>query len=248
MIALDFPQKSMEWILNRLWRLTASKATSCITSTGKLSKSVACLDAIDKMHAGLELNHYLSEDDNKEAKEAVSQMDDYELQNFLCDFTGDKFKGNAHTLRGNTFEHVAMAELSDVVGEQFYESGMVIMGDEKKTPISCSPDGQALKGGKPYKYGEVKCPSLAVYNGYATTGKLPSKYKLQVHFSMAVCEVDEWHFGAKFVNPLITKPLIYIPVKRDSYTDQVEQSLKEFHVLYEQRWKDVGEKIINLYR
>ena len=41
MIILDMPQGSIDWIIARLWRLTASKLDPVITSTGKLSNSIA---------------------------------------------------------------------------------------------------------------------------------------------------------------------------------------------------------------
>lgn len=240
MIALNYPQGSIEWILARLWRLTASAAKSNITAKGDLSKSQASLKAIDKLIAGIDVAHII-----REIPE-VNEMDDYELQNFLADFTGDKFKGSVHTLRGNTYEHIVMAELSEAVGEQFQPIGMCVMGDNENNIISCSPDGYTQAGGKMKAGGEVKCPALATYNGYIVEKVLPPDYELQVNFSMAVCDVDVWHFGAKFVNKHIQKPLLHIPVRRSAYTDKVQDSLIRFKELYRERYEAVHAGIDSL--
>jgi hypothetical protein len=51
---------------------------------------------------------------------------------------------------------------------------------------------------------------------------------------MAICEVDEWHFAAYFKG----KPLFYVHVERDIFTDTLDHSLYEFREMYEERfWK-----------
>jgi hypothetical protein len=89
-------------------------------------------------------------------------------------------------------------------------------------------DGNLVSGA------EVKCPTLATFYGYLADGGLPDEYKLQVHSAMAICELNEWHFAAYFK----CKPLFYVYVERDDFTDTLEHSLYQFREMYEERfWK-----------
>jgi hypothetical protein len=100
--------------------------------------------------------------------------------------------------------------------------------------VSCSPDGLIYHDGILVAGAEVKCPTLATYYGYLADGGLPDEYKLQVHSAMAICEVDQWHFAAYFKG----KPLFYVHVKRDDFTDTLDHSLYQFRQIYEERfWK-----------
>ena len=137
------PQGSIDWIIARLWRLTASKLDPVITSTGKLSNSIAATKAIDKLIAGLEAANVFQANPG-----IADNMNDRELQLFLANYTGEKFSGNAHTERGHDCEPDAIAALSQILGTQIESVGMCVIGDDMSGVVSCSPDGLIYDGGK----------------------------------------------------------------------------------------------------
>lgn len=238
MIIIDAPQGSTEWMESRFWRLTASQMSKSITSTGKLSKSEAAMSAIDKLIAGLDLANTL-----RQNPELISEMDDYHLQKFISQYTGEKFTGNKFTQRGNELEPDAIDALSKRIGMPITEVGMCIMGDNPNGVVSCSPDGLVYNDeGKLISGVEVKSPSLCTFFGYVHAGLLPDEYKLQVHSSMAICEVDHWHFAAFFPG----KPLFYVRVERDQFTEALHDSLVEFRGIYQNRYQEVMTAINNL--
>lgn len=237
MIALNYPQGSIEWITARLWRLTASRMSSVITSTGKLSKSEAAMGAIDKLIAGIALANEMT----ARAKE-IDALDDWHLADFMANFTGDSFKGNRHTRRGEDREPDALAALAEKIGHEITDVGMCVMGDSKDGVVSCSPDGLIYQSRRLIAGAEVKSPCLAVFYGHVAKGTLPDDYKLQVHSSMAICEVDTWHFASYFSG----KPIFHVEVKRDEFTDTVERSLIEFRQIYEARYGIVTDALAAL--
>ncbi len=232
MIILDCPQGSLDWLIQRLWRLTASELKVNITSTGKLSKSEAALANIDKLIAGIELGREMIR-----LKDEIAEMDEWKLKQFMAHYTGDKFKGNLHTERGHDFEDDAVAILSEKTGIQFDAVGMCIMGENAQTGVvSCSPDGLGYNSQKVLVTGaEVKNPNLSKYLTIVADDVLPPDYALQVHAGMAICELESWHFGAHFKG----KPLFHKVVKRDAFTDEIRKSLIEFKAIYQQRYEKV---------
>lgn len=234
MILINAPQGSNEWREARFWRLTASQMEKNITATGKLSKSEAAMKAIDKLIAGLDLVNFL-----RANPVATDGMDDYELQKFISTYTGEKFSGNKYTERGNELEPDAVAALSEKLGSAISDVGMCVMGDDPNGVVSCSPDGLIFEAGKLVTGAELKSPSLCTFYGYVRDGQLPDDYNLQVHASMAICEVNLWHFAAYFPG----KPLFHVPVKRDAFTETLHASLKEFKDIYEQQYLSVRSAI-----
>jgi len=229
MIILETEQGSLDWITARLWRLTGSALKSSITATGALSKSSAAIAAIDKLIAGLDAANEI-----RTNPDAIAGLDDYGLQEWLSHYTGEKFSGNKHTRRGNDLEPDALATLQDRIGMQIDPVGMCIMGDDPNGVVSCSPDGLIYQDGILVAGAEVKCPTLATFYGYLFDGGLPDEYKLQVHAGMAICEVDQWHFAAYFKG----KPLYYVRVQADRFTEKLGDSLQDFRAMYEdQFWK-----------
>jgi len=241
MIALNFPQQSIDWIIARLWRLTASNADTVITSTGKLSRSKASIAAVDKLIAGIDLASYLQSEDGQLR---IENMTEWELQDFIANFTGNKFRGNLHTKRGNDLEADAIAVLSDKAGISFEDVGMCVMGEDVNTSVvSCSPDGLGRDSqGNLFTGCEVKSPTLSTYYGMIADKILPNDYKIQVHFNMAVCEVESWHFGAYFIG----KPIFHLEVKRDKMTDDIQNSLIEFKEFYQERYNIVQDALSEL--
>lgn len=235
MIIVETLQGSLEWQRNRWWRLTGSMLKKNITSTGNLSQSEAALENIDKLIAGI--------DAANEARANPSIFDDkedWQVQEWLSHFTGEKFTGNKHTRRGNDLEPDALAALQKNIGIQIDPVGMCVMGDEvdeKGNPtgvVSCSPDGLIYYQGKLNAVAEVKCPTLSTFYKWVREDKLPGEHKLQVHAEMVICEVDQAHFAGYFK----AKQLFYKHVKRDAFTDVLEDSLKQFRNQYEEQfWK-----------
>ncbi len=234
MIILDMPQGSIKWIANRLWRLTASTMKGSITATGALSRSEAALDKIDKLIAGQDVANMIAANPG-----IFDNMDDWQVQKWLANYTGEKFTGNLHTRRGNDCEPDALAAMAEKIKSEISEVGMCIMGNDINGVVSCSPDGHVYHGGRLVAGAEVKAPTLATYYGYVRHGGLPDDYKIQVHAGMAVCEVEKWHFGAYFAG----KPLHYVCVQRDKFTDTLAKSLNEFSQLYADCYYKVTEKL-----
>jgi hypothetical protein len=229
MIIIDTEQGSLDWITARLWRLTGSALKANITATGALSKSQAAIAAIDKLIAGLDAANEI-----RTNPDAIAGLDDWQVQEWLSHYTGEKFAGNKHTRRGNDLESDALASLQERIGIQIDPVGMCIMGDDPNGVVSCSPDGLIYQDGRLVAGAEVKSPTLATFYGYLAEGTLPDEYKLQVHSAMAICEVDAWHFAAYFKG----KPLFYVHVKQDEFTDILQKSLQDFRAMYEERfWK-----------
>lgn len=228
----NLEQGSIQWLTERLWRLTASSATANISaSTGKLSKSQTAIKSIDKLIAGIDLANVMYED-----PEYFAGMKEWELRKFMADYTGDAFAGSSHTERGNKLEPEAIEALSERIGEEIKTVGMCVMGDSDNGVVSCSPDGLIYDSNGDLIAGvEVKCPCLCTFNGYAVNKVLPDSYKLQVHFSMVVCGLDTWHFGAYFPD----RPLFYVEVKRDEYTESIKKSLEQFEEQYRSRYNAI---------
>jgi hypothetical protein len=234
MITIPAPQGSIEWITNRLWRLTASQLKSNITSTGLLSASKAAMAAIDKLIAGIDLANEINRNPR-----VLDGMNDRELKRFMSHYNGDSFSGSLHTERGHDCEPDAIAAMSEIVGSQIQPIGLCVMGSSVNGVVACSPDGMEYAGGKIVAGAESKAPCLFNYYGHVTDGELPEDYKLQVHAGMAICEVETWHFGSYFRG----KPLFYVKVKRDKFTDTLEKSLIEFREVYRDRYDQLKMKM-----
>lgn len=246
MIPLYNIQGSTEWICDRLWRLTASNAKSNITSKFTLSKSEAAYKSIDKLIAGLKLANEIRTNEDRlipcgrdkegnEVSRTIVSMSDYELQNFMATYTGDKFKGSAHTLRGNDLEADALASLSEKIGEDIGDVGMFIMGELLNGVVSASPDGEIFAGSKRIAGVEVKSPSYCTFIKHVTDNILPKDYDLQVNMGMAVGDLDTWHYASYFEG----EPLFYKKVQRTNDTDKLQQSLIDFADMYAERHAEV---------
>ena len=113
-------------------------------------------------------------------------------------------------------EDVKVDEVGFVTNESF--------GDH----IGCSPDGLIAgeNGGV-----EIKCPLPATHIKYHREGVLPKEYRAQVHGSMAVCDADYWWFTSYC--PDIKD--FTLKVYRDSYTEALAQTLRDFNSLFASR-------------
>ncbi len=139
---------------------------------------------------------------------------------FCPDFSA--WAGSIYTDRGVAMEPEAREAFSKETGLMVEQVGFVLSDDGV---CGCSPDS-LIEG---HKAGlEIKCPTPKAHVGYVLDGVLPSDYRQQVHGSMAITGLKEWHFWSYFPG---MKPL-HLIVKRDGYTDKVEAALADFIIRY----------------
>lgn len=138
---------------------------------------------------------------------------------FCPDFIN--WRGNADTERGVELEPEAREAFAKATGLPLEQVGFVIADDGT---CGCSPDSLVGGGGK-YSAGlEIKCPSPKAHVGYVLDGELPDIYKQQVHGSMVITGLNEWHFWSYFPG---MKPL-HVLVRRDIYTEKLAERLAMF--------------------
>ena len=148
-----------------------------------------------------------------------------------------KFMGNADTDRGHENEGPARELFQSMMGYQVNEVGFVTRDDKI---IGCSPDGLIMDENGEYTMGlEIKSPRIDEHVDYLMQGVLPKKYKIQVHWSMAVTGIKTWWFVSysSGVNPLIVK------VKADEFTDIVSRAQDDFIPEYREVAKQVKEAL-----
>jgi hypothetical protein len=125
-------------------------------------------------------------------------------------------------------EAIAMLELQQDLDTQ--ACGLITNDD---VTACCSPDAVVCVAGEIVAGVEVKSPMAKTHIQYLLEDKLPGKYRLQVHFSMAVSGLDRWWFVSYFPE---LRPLI-VCVERDHFTDQVLSALEDFNEMLERARK-----------
>lgn len=123
--------------------------------------------------------------------------------------------------RGKELEPIARDAFRAETGLPVVEVGLVVASNGI---CVCSPDGLIYRDGIPVSGVEIKCKTKDVHTEYVLEGVLPEEFKQQLHWSMAVTEVDEWNFWS--FHPCL-KPF-HVVVQRDSYTAKVEAAITEF--------------------
>jgi len=132
------------------------------------------------------------------------------------------WEGNKSTERGTMLEPEARAQFSELTGKEVRQVGFVLADDGI---CGCSPDGIIIDQAGIYMAGlEIKCPSPKVHIEYVSDGVLPDAYRQQVHGSMAVTGLNEWHFFSYFPG---MRPF-HILVGWDDYTEKLQDSLAVF--------------------
>lgn len=129
---------------------------------------------------------------------------------------------------GNEYEPVAREWFREHV-MPVSTVGFVACGNG--VPLGCSPDGLIPNGGDSegwYAGLEIKCPMADTHVGYIMDGILPNAYRLQVHGSMAITGLSRWYFLSYFPE---LKPF-FIEVKRDNFTEKVNEVLGKFVAEY----------------
>ncbi len=144
---------------------------------------------------------------------------------FCPDFSA--WVGNVYTDRGQQLEPEAREAFAKHSGLIVNQVGFVISSDGV---CGCSPDSLIMKDGVPVAGLEIKSPAPKAHVSYVLDGVLPSQYAAQVHGSMVVTGLNEWHFWSYFPG---MKPF-HIVAKRDDYTAKIEAALKDFVAKYKE--------------
>ncbi len=209
----DIHQGSEQWNSLRRGKLTASNADKILTPGGKLSAASRgyMMALIAECFA----------------------TPDYE-----------QWGGNKFTDWGKAWEPVARVAFMrhlDIIGHPhrmmaLEEVGFCLMDSGV---VGCSPDGLLADDGRLVAGLEIKCPTIEKHGKYVIEGTLPTEYKAQVHFSMLVTGLSQWHFFSFFPGLM---PL-HIVEEQNSYTDQLLEATKEFVSEYAKLWPIGSEKL-----
>lgn len=158
--------------------------------------------------------------------QAKSYMRDLVVECFCPDYA--KFIGNKWTERGTEMEPEARKAFEKHTGAAT-EQVAFVTAEKWGHVVGCSPDSLILNMiGQPIAGLEIKCPSPFTHAEYIEDGTLPDQYKAQVHGSMAVTGLDEWHFFSYFPG---LQPL-HLIVTRDEYTAKIEAAIDQFVIEY----------------
>jgi len=198
-IHTDLIQGSDEWFRARLGRATASQAKRIITAA--------------------------KGDYSKQAPDYAAEL----IAECLAPNEPPSFAGNWATDRGNEMEPHAIAAFEAQTGLKVQKVGFISVRLREDSPVDIvglSPDGLVLDSdGFDYCAGlEVKCPLRTQHVQNALTGELPDDYKQQVHWSLALTKLPEWHFWSW--HPDI-QPVHYV-VRPDAYTEKVSAAIEQF--------------------
>lgn len=148
----------------------------------------------------------------------------------------DEFQGNRWTDRGHELEPLAREAFIQRTGHAVEQVGFVTLDDRT---AGCSPDGLLVCEGQYVGGLEIKCPARATHVSYVCGGVLPDKYKQQVHGSLVVTGLPEWHFWSW--HPAM-EPL-HVVVTWTDYTRTLRTALREFAAMYAEAWKYAEPKL-----
>ncbi len=152
-----------------------------------------------------------------------------QAQGYITELIGETFapwfeywKGNYNTERGKEIEAEARDAFATHTELKVEQVGFCLADDDV---CGCSPDGLIVDAAGNYVAGvEIKCPTPKVHIGYVLGGELPDEYKQQVHGSMVVTGLNEWHFWSYFPGMMH----LHVIVRRDDYTEALAASLVSF--------------------
>lgn len=230
-----FKQGSEQWFKARQGRATASAFHRIITpKTLKLSaQRFAYMDELlaERYIPTEELLDESESDEN--VRKAMGEL------SYL--FTGEKFVGNKYTDHGIEYEAEARnhfaATYCAAAGYRIEEFGFVT---DDLGFLGCSPDGLiSNEDGEIVAGWECKCKCLKNLITAIREGVLPAEHILQVHGSMVVTGLDEWHFYCYFPG----KKPFHLIVKRDATTAKVEKLLHDFTIEFGAMIETVAPKL-----
>jgi hypothetical protein len=154
------------------------------------------------------------------SKQSTGYIRELIAECFCPDFQA--WAGNALTDRGRETEAEARELFAKQTGLKLEQVGFVLSDDGV---CGCSPDSLVADSAGQYVAGlEIKCPAPKTHVGYVLDGCLPDDYRQQVHGSMAVTGLNEWHFWSYFPG---MQPL-HVIAKRDDYTEKIAKALVGF--------------------
>lgn len=155
-------------------------------------------------------------------------------------YTGKKWIGNRFTDHGNEFEPEAREAFAQRTGLNVFEVGFVTRDDGI---VGCSPDGLIKGPDGIWVAGlEIKCKCLKNHIEVLETGDLPAEHKPQVHGSLAVTGLPEWHFWSYFPGTIPA----HVVVTPDDYTEKVSEALDAFLMDYSEYFKRMKGKLFEI--
>jgi hypothetical protein len=180
--------------------------------------------------------------EGKLSKSSIKYMYSLLAQCFITDVRTE-FMGTKWTDRGTDLEPCARAAFEDHTGLTVAQVGFVT--DETEM-IGCSPDGLIIDPVTlEYTPAGLEMKNLAPENHVALmhAGEMPADHKPQLHGSMAVTGLTEWHFwsfcGAQDPDypddprkyKMAMRPFHQV-IRWDDYTDKVSAALRQFYHEY----------------
>jgi putative phage-type endonuclease len=137
-------------------------------------------------------------------------------------FEPDHFGQTDAMARGITLESEARIAFEQFQNIRTEEVGFVLRRDKN---IGCSPDGLICDSSGRFNAGlEIKCPLPHNHSDIFWSGVLPTKYKPQVHASMAITGLRSWWFMSYCPGE---QPLV-VKATWNAYTDLVKSELNHF--------------------
>jgi len=192
-------QGSDEWLAERKGIPTASEFAPFMVD----QKTAAAKKALARYICGK-----LSDD---------SQNDEYEQQ--AEDKEAKAMEYNPWVQRGKALESLARQRLSEKLGMEIVETGLVFHASEQ---FAASPDG-LIHDGEDWLAGcEIKCHNRKRHLADLLAGELPEDHKHQVHGCMVVTGIRKWHYFG--FHP--TQPSLHIVVEWDDFTERLESGIK----------------------
>ncbi len=137
------------------------------------------------------------------------------------------FIGNKFTDRGNELEPAARIQFQELTGLKVQEVGFVTQDNKV---VGCSPDGLIDGPDGECREGlELKAQGPGKHVEFMHKGTLPPEHRLQVHLSMVVTGLRRWHFMS--YHPDMAP--FHVIAEWSDFTDKLEESTKEFIILYQ---------------
>ena len=133
--------------------------------------------------------------------------------------------------RGREYEPEARGLFAFMTGLDVEQVGLCVHDNER---WACSPDG--LIGSDSGL--ELKCPAPKTQIGWVYDGVLPDEHKNQCHGGMIVTGRDSWNF----MSHCSGCPSLIVEVKRDDYTNMLEEALLKFNERFDAMMAVIMEK------
>lgn len=201
-----FPQGSEEWLQQRLLRITASEASRIMTPGGKLSSQR--FDVMAELVA------------------ARRVPDDTDPEHSWI-FTGNKFCGNKFTDHGNETEDEAREAFKARFPHLDVTEAAMCVHDNNFA--ACSPDGLISRPDGEVVAGlEIKCKCLKEHVKTLYAGEMPKTHLPQIHWSLMVTGLPEWHFWSYFPGE---EPFHQV-IRANGETDRARECMEQFILEY----------------